>query len=338
MKIGAITQNKNQIYNDFGNVVTYQNSDGSFRNFGPYPTMNSGDSATQIYFQTAYVLISLIKHRDYSVGDYTSYRTRAFTYLDSPSKKLNIQPEAMSVAAYAYALNNETSKAEELMKEVEKHVIKDGPKEKCFKYSTQSSSCDIRHTAYSILAYVAMNQTTKARPLVLGLLKKFSLATSFQSTHGYAIAAEAIATLLSETKVAETDFTVTLKNDYDFERIMTFNALNSSYTGEVIFPDYSKRAYISSTGNGYCTVLTVIESMIRLPTIKSYFNIKIKPTVSLNKIREIEFCANHIANAEHGTNINDVRFEIDMPSGYIFKEMLDRQSKGHFIEVSLDFC
>lgn len=339
MRINAISVNKGFIQVDFRRLKALQASDGSFSNFGRYPERKSGVAASNKYFETAYILVSFLKYRDYFDQDYSSLINKAFAFLDSPSNQLNIQPEAHSIAAYAYALNNNTAKAEVHMLEVEKHAIIKGSKaltEKCMKLTKTSNSCDMRHTAYSILAYHAMAQPQKIKPLVLGIVKTFSLDKSFSHVHAYSIAAEAISTVLSEAKVTEVSMSVNLKNEFNFDHTVSISSKNSSSIEEVSFPDFSKYAYITTTGSGWCSVVIVVEKMIRSPTSKSYFNLAITRQENQNQFVRTKFCFK-FTGVEGSPDANhNIRFEVEMPSGYMFEEVEDKLNKA-FISVRNDF-
>ena len=335
MNIKAVTMNKALIQEDFRRLKAFQASDGSFSNFGRYPERVSGEAASNKYFETAFVLVSFLKYRDYFDQDYSSLINKAFGFLDSPSSKVSIQPEAQSIAAYAYALNNNIAKAEAHMLDVERFAVIKGSKastEKCFKATKTTTTCDMRHTAYSILAYHAMDQPQKIKPLVIGIVKTFSLDKSFSHVHAYSIAAEAISTVLSEAKVTEVDLSVNLKNEFNFDQTITLNSKNSSLVHELSFPDYSKFAYISTTGSGMCSVTMVVEKMIRFPVSKSYFNLTIARQENQKEFTRTKFCFKYIG-IDGTPDINDkVLFEVEMPSGYMFEEVEDKQNKT-FITV-----
>ncbi|XP_070504828.1 thioester-containing protein 1 allele S3-like [Chironomus tepperi] len=333
MNINAISVNKGLIQVDFRRLKDYQQSDGSFASFGTYPERSSNDAASNKYFETAYILISFLKYRDYFDQDYSELIRKAFNFLDNPSNKLSLLPDAHSIAAYAYALNKNYASAVKHMEEVEKNTITNGRGkivEKCFKSKSSSTSCDMRHTAYSILAYHAMNQLPKAKPLVLGIVKQFSSDKTF--LHQHSIAAEAISTILSESKVAAINMAVNLKNEFDFDKTVIINGNNLDIIHEIKFPDNSEHAIISTNGSGWCTVTIVKETLVTLKSLNPSFKLTINNQQSIiNQYSRVMFCFTFIGKVDDDDVQNDIRMELEMPTGYMFVEVEDTLNK-QFIE------
>ncbi|CAG9810251.1 unnamed protein product [Chironomus riparius] len=327
MDLNAIPQNTEVIKAELDALKTFQEPDGSFKNFGSMPKYRGNPESTK-YFQTAYILIPFIKFRKYFNTTYDDVINKGFASLDIPLKS---EVSALSVAALAYGLNGNKSKATSLLEEIKKSMIDGGKGEKCFKIMRNETKCDVRHTSYAMLAYMAINETVVAKELVTFLLKEHNVNLYYSNTHPHAIATEAVSTAMQGGKKIKTDFTVQLQNEGDFNKTVHVTSNNIKDTIEVEFPEYSSEAKIKSLGHGYCAITTIIEKTTKLDQANSKFTLNVKTySGSVSSEAIVNVCATYNANIDDNggsQSIFNVIYDVEFPSGYVYEELIGINQK-----------
>jgi len=329
MELNALKMNKQIIENELDEIKSFQDSEGKFTKFGNMPESDS-DPDTARYFETAYVLIPFLKFRALLSKDYSDVINKGMSYLKGSTNKLGLKRQALSMAAYAFALNNDTTEAKELLEAVEGDVIKNKT-EKCYKLERSSASCDLRHTSYTANAYLTLNDVNKARPAIVWLLQTYNINKYYSNTHAHAIATEAIAKFLSSLKLNKTsELTVNIRNDGDFNKNVLVNKNNSAEPIEFSVPDYSLMVNTSVSGYGYCSITTVVEKTLSVDVIDPKFTLKItQHNTSISSEKIIRVCATYNPNESQDSRqtLLNVIYDVKIPSGYIYSSIVDYEKK-----------
>lgn len=327
MEIDALPMNKQIIERELDALKSFQDSEGKFTNFGNVPK-SPEDNETANYFQTAYVLIPFLRFNKNLTKDYTDVISKGIGYLKGSTNKLKLKRQALSIAAYTFALYNDKVEAKNLLKAVESDIVQKN-KETCFKVERNSAECDLRHTSYAAIAYIALNDFDKAKSVIAWLLQTHNLNKYYSNTHPYAIATEAIAKYVSTLSTKKTEFTVNVKNDGGFNVNINVNKTNLINAIELDLPDYSLVLNTSISGSGYCSITTILEKIINVDVEDPLFSLKLtKKKTAINDEKIIEVCA--IYNPDDGQNTHtllNVIYDVKLPSGYIYASIVDNEKK-----------
>ncbi|KAL7011301.1 hypothetical protein ACKWTF_014218 [Chironomus riparius] len=337
MEIGAIPANKRIIQNELDALKNLQTEDGDFNDFGSFPEFLTTDrQETAKFFQTSFVLIPFLKFKGFIKKSYENVINKGFEYLNDMGNRLRTDNEGLSIAAYVYALNDNHDEAQNLLDVVEQEKFQISDKQRCLKISRSHSNCSIRHTSYAAIAYFAMNQGSNARPLINWLLESHNLNKYYANTHTYAIATEAIAKLASSRRSHGTNFTVQFKNEGNFNKTVNIEQKNVAKPVEIDFPDYSLTADMTISGHGYCSVTTIIEKTVTIGKTTPDFRVTVKPTSKrLNSNERIlKVCAVYDPQGDINlATLFDVIYDVEMPSGYIYLNVVDFEVRAHDIKM-----
>lgn len=331
MEIGALPRQTLIIEQELDYLKNKQQSNGEFEDFGDFPTTKDkyGTPAAS-FFKTAFVLIPFLKFKGLVDINYDNVIQKGFDYLKSNENRWQLNYEGYPVAAFAYALNNDKINANRLLSEIEKLSVDLGSNKKCYKVSRDDSECELRHTTYAVLAYVQLDEISKALALVNWLITFYNLNYYYSNTHDYALVTEPIAKLAKHLKTDSTQLKVTLKNERKFEKIVGINSENSEIFQEIQFPRYSQDVISIANGHGYCSITTIFERIVSLPIVTAKFKLTINPTEKNYKERIVKICAEYVGNSV----VMNVIYEVKMPSGYVFVEVIDIENQTGDIKVS----
>lgn len=333
MEIGALPINDKILKSELDALKSKQNADGGFTDFGTFPYFDRSDKKSN-YAETAFVLIPFLKLRKTSIGsNYQTQITKALNYLKSNNNKLGASKEGIALAAYAFGLVGEIIEAKYLIDNLQDASLGYPGNKKCFKISKNAEKCDMRHTSYTALAYLAINETSKAAELVNWLVKDLNLKYFYSNTHEYAVATEPIAKIASILKVNKTDFKVTLQNERNFTASVSITKNNADQMHYIEFPEYSQDVISVAEGHGYCSITTLYERLIKIPRLSNTFSLTVTPIKAIKDNFEATFqvCAEYYH--DQFTALVNVIYEVEMPSGYVFAEIDNLESKYKNIKV-----
>ncbi|KAL7012571.1 hypothetical protein ACKWTF_014933 [Chironomus riparius] len=320
MEIGALPKQSSIIQQELDFLKDRQQSNGEFENFGNFPsTEDKYGTPAASYFKTAFVLIPFLKFKTLVDKHYDDVVQKGFDYLKSNENRWQLNNEGYPVAAYAYALNNDKMNAHRLLVEVEKLSVDQGRNKKCYKVSRDDLECQVRHTTYAALAYIQLNEISKALPIVKWLLTVHNINFFYSNTYDFALTTEPIAKLAKHLKTDQTQLTVTLKNERNFQKIVDINDENSAIFQDIQFPQYSQDVISTANGHGYCSITTIFERSILLPKVTKKFKLTVTPIEKNDKERLVNVCAEYVGNSV----VMNAIYEIEMPSGYIYTEIMD---------------
>jgi len=327
MELEAIPSNPMILKRELDALKEFQEVNGSFKNFGNMPPFK-GSSDSKQTFQTAYVLIPFLKFQNMVKKKYDDVIRKGFEFLDESSLKSD--ENALAVAAIAYGLHGDVSKSKNLLKKIEELTLSpDGLK--CYKTMKNLTSCDLKHTSYTMLAYLSINMTSEAMKSVTWLLRIHNKNQYFSNTHDHAIATEAIAKVLSGTRVGATDFKVILHNEGNFNETIHITKENIKKTFEVEIPDYSLIANVTAFGAGICSITKIVEKTTKLEVTKSKFSLNVTAHLGIVENEAfVNICATYHAklDVEGGKQtLFNVIYDVEFPSGYAYSEVVDEQKK-----------
>ncbi|XP_070504812.1 CD109 antigen-like [Chironomus tepperi] len=324
MEIGALPRNPPIIEKELNLLENKQTSSGNFNNFGSIP------SNRDPYFQTAYILIPFLKFRNYVNKNYDAVINKGFSYLNGITSGSSSDMESYSIAAYAYALHGNHEMAKSLLKQTEKHKKEISKTKHCLN-SLSDNNCNIRHTSYAVIAYLTMNMVREAKPFSAWIMDSYKTNKYYSNTYSYAVAAEAISKfLIANPPDLKTDFTVTLTNEMDFNKVIHVTKANQKNEVEVIYPDYTLAARMSIQGSGFCSITKIMESTIALTQSSSKFTLSVTPRAgSSTSERIVKVCATYQPKEDEVSleTIFNVIYDVELPSGYIYEEIVNLSSK-----------
>ncbi|XP_070504939.1 murinoglobulin-1-like [Chironomus tepperi] len=316
MELGAIPESKEIIKKELDALKSFQTSSGNFSNFGNFPSTNNE------YSKTAFILIPFLKFKTTFSNGYDDVINKAFTFLNGINSESEVDMETLSIAAFSYALNGQHDQAQKLLDEAENNAVKIGSK-RCFKLSRNQWNCNLRHTSYAALAYLTMNKTDEAKPLVSYILGEYRMLKSLRHTFNYAIATEVIAKLLiiRQKSALKTDLTVTLPMEYNFNGHARITEANNKNPVEVVFPHNISQLKITINGTGFCSITNIIENTVVTPKKSSKFITSVETLNGSYSNEEIvQVCATYQPlYYEDGHNLFSVIYDVEMPSGYFYK-------------------
>ncbi|XP_070504691.1 CD109 antigen-like [Chironomus tepperi] len=318
MEIGALPYNEKIIKSELDVLKTKQNRDGGFTDFGSFPEFDRTGSKSN-YFETAFILIPFLKLRKTEIGKkYENQITNAFKYLKSNRNNIGDSKMGLALAAYAFGLAGETIEAKNLLDELQSASVSHSENKKCFKIKRSSESCDMRHTSYAALAYLAIDDISNAAKLVNWLVKDLNLKYLYSNTHEYAVATEPIAKIATILKVDNTDIKVTVKNERNFTASASITKKNADQMQFFEFPEYSQNVISFAEGHGYCSITTLYEHLIKISRLSSSFSLTVTPKISAGSKfdSKIQICAQF--NHPLYSSLVNVIYEVEMPSGYVY--------------------
>ncbi|XP_070504804.1 thioester-containing protein 1 allele S3-like isoform X1 [Chironomus tepperi] len=324
MEIGALPRNPPIIEKELNLLQIQQTSSGNFNNFGSIP------SNRDQYFQTAYILIPFLKFRNYVNKNYDAVINKGFSYLNGITSGSPSDMESYSIAAYAYALHGNHETAKSLLKQTVDHKKEIARTKHCLKKSIDAD-CNIVHTSYAVIAYLTMNMTREAKPFSAWIMDSYKTNKYYSNTYTYAVAAEAISKFLIAYPLnLITDFTVTLTNEMDFNKVIHVTKDNQKNEIEVLYPDYTLAPSMSIQGSGFCSITKITERTVALTRSSSKFTLSVTTqATSLKNEKIVKVCATYQPKDEDISmeTIFNVIYDVELPSGYIYKEIVNLSSK-----------
>lgn len=343
MELTLITHDKPAIEKEVEKLKEQQTPEGNFKNFGKFPDFNRNNrESTGTYFETAFILISILKAQSFTTKSYMDVINKAFGYLDDDKNKLTVDNEGLSIAAYAYSLgakynDDRISTVKEMLKKIEKFVIVTDNHQKCYRISLNENTCNMRHTAYTAMAYLKLNDIDKAMPLVYWLLKNYNFNLYTGYTYNTAILSEPIAEAAVTLNTASTNLKVTLKNELRFKEMLKFTQATVKNYHEIIYPPNSRLVDMTVSGTGFCSITRITELMIVEKFSYPKFDVTLKTDIKAQRNNEkiLRVCAKYDATDSSYLILVNVIYEVEMPSGYIYMGILDEKSKMKEIKVSL---
>jgi hypothetical protein len=238
--------------------------------------------------------------------------------------------EAYSVAALAYALNDDTDNAERMLNEVEKDIVRIDKVRKCYKLSKSQTTCHLRHTSYAAIAYLTLKRIEPVKAIISWILTQYRVINYFYYTYDVAINTEAISKFLVARQVALTsDLEFTFTNELDFRKVLHIKPANQKDTQEVVFPEYTLYPKVEVKGQGYCSVSYIVESTVALKKSNPKFKLTVKAPSATGTSRTVTVCATYQPQEEEvsAQTLFNVIYDIEMPSGFTFTEVVNLASK-----------
>ncbi|XP_070504802.1 CD109 antigen-like [Chironomus tepperi] len=341
MELKLIPMDKSAIEKELDVLKDAQTENGHFGNFGSVPDFDRHDRGnTQQYFETAYILVSFLKAKSLVDKDYSDVIDKAFSYLDNDKNKHSVDNEGLSIAAYANVLEGSYERkltAMELMDTIEKSSIEYKNNKKCLKIRPNDDKCSLRHTAYTALVYLKLDQIHKAMPLIYWLLKSYNFQTYNGYTYNVAIMTEPIAEAAIYLQTDSTDFEVMLKDELNFEKSLRITKENSTEAHKILFPSYSKLFSSTASGHGYCSITKITEKIYSQSKSSAAFEVTVGVMVNATNLRPkekvVQICAEFDASNSDFFTLSNVIYEVEMPSGYIYVGMVDEEKVSK--EISL---
>ena len=326
METGVIPKDSAIITNGLDSLKASQTENGSFDNFGNFLEFH-GDSESAQYFQTAFILIPFLKFRGFAAKKYDDVIDKGFNFLNGARNMKLLDKEALSIGAYVYALNNDINQLQEILNEVEESAVQIDENKKCYKLSENHTNCDLRHTAYAALAYITVNQVDYAKDIVKYILLQYKLRSYYGNDFNHVLSTEVISKyLIAKKDNTTTDFKVTFTSELGLESILNVTNSNQKDLHEFIFPDYTLHPKITINGTGVCSIRKIIESYTAVEHESSKFNVTVTPQPVVNQNeRIVRVCATYQpqGNFNKSDSLFSVIYDVEMPSGYLYKEIVD---------------
>lgn len=347
MKLDLITHDKPIIEKEMEKLKDAQTDSGNFTNFGKFPSFTDKESkrqSTATYFQTAFILISLLKAQEFVDKDYLDVINKAFSFLDSKTNRNPIDYEGVSIGAYAYALGmkHDSSREEvaiEFLRQLENAKVDHGDSKKCYKIKINSKACDMRHTAYAAMAYLKLDDVKSAMPLIYWLLKEFNFYSLSGYTYNTAILSEPIAEAAVALGVKSTDFEVTLNDRHRLNKSFKYTNANKNDRHEVKFIPNTKYIDMTVEGTGYCSITRIDETVVTEHILSPSFTVDIDSNIESTRSNEriVKICAMYNSTGLTETSIVNVIYEVEFPTGYVYAGILNEKKQQEFIKVSFSW-
>jgi len=332
MTADAVPMDKKVLFEHMDVLQGLQEADGTFTSskfnyFYGLPGTNQGDSYkdSEKYFAAAYCLIPAVRHRKFMDGKYDDFIKKGFSYLDNDNNRLQVMRYGLSIAAYVYALDNQPEKAKNLLKEVEKSYIHHADNKRCYKIFEGDTQCDVRHTTFVALTYLALNDIVKVEPIIYYLLSKKQAYDYTQNTQFLAVVTEPIADMGVILNVDDTNLKIAVKDEHSFNHEFQITSSNSDVPQTIEMPQKSEQVSSTISGKGYCTVSGIFERIVVVPQINNVFSVSIKKRSESGSAvtKYVEVCATYHQQTGMKPVLVNVVYEVEMPSGYIFLEVKD---------------
>jgi hypothetical protein len=298
--------------------------------------LSESNEQTKKYFKMAYLVIPFLRHISI-FSNHTMFIDEVFSFLDSDANRYGVNSEGYSIAAYAYALNNNTVAARELLKNNIKNlnIMNTIDNTKCLKLKNTNTECDLIHTCYTALAYIALDDLNEAMPIVKWIQDQYSHYKTLGTAYRYAMITGVIYAYSTKTKISDgTNIQVKINDNYGREK----NAKLIGGKNEEVYFEFhahSKSVNYLASGVGYCSIIITFESLLQSPMKGSKFVVTITPDNEIqNDERTAEICAKYTDTSINENNLNtmnNVIYEIQVPSGYKFTKI----QNYHKIAVNL---
>lgn len=325
IEIGALPEDIEMIEKELNVLKALQNENGSFDNFGTILEVK-GDANSVHYFQTAFILIPFLKFRGFVTKNYDDIIEKGFRFMNENTNMELLDREALSVAAYAYALNGSKNQTLEILSEIEKISNQIDKYHKCYKQSASESSCNLRLTAYATLAHLTIDKASNVKHCIIYLITQHNLRSYHGTNFNYAISVEAISKYLCTNSVDKlTDFIVKFTSERNLQKNLNVTNSNKNTRHGFIFPDNTLHPKMLIKGTGFCSVRKIIESRITVEQQSSKFNVTVTPLPTLVKNeRIVRICATFQPQGSFNNSqkLLSVIYDVEMPSGYIFEEII----------------
>lgn len=341
MSHDAIPQDKKTLFETLDMVRDQQESNGTFSYFKIYyfvsgTILTESFNYTERYFGAAFCMIPILKHKSLLDGRYNGFLEKGFRYLDKDENRLLVMRYGLSVAAYAYALDGQFDKAEDLLNEIEKVYFVSDKNRKCYKVFENDTECDTQHTSYVALTYLVMNDMIRAKPTIHYLMERKHIYKENGNDLNLGFATDPVAVMAVALHSDKTNLNVIIRNDHTFEKKLHIDDQNSVNSHTFAMPKGSKKIKSSVSGQGYCTVSVIFERIVYIPQVIDIFSTDIRIIYGTSNPREsVQVCGTYNHQMGMKTVLANVVYEVEMPSGYEFFETLEGDVHP---EVRVKYC
>jgi hypothetical protein len=288
------------------------------------------DTETQESFDirhTAFVLISYLKNPKLN-NRYKGTIENAFNYLDV--SKYIADSFALALIAYCYALNGQNQKTLDILLELNQNVATN--KNGKFVYWSSPNEHErfkVILTSYTALAYIKINQESKAKLFVEWLITQRNPQGDFFDDFDTAIGTEAVVEMARQPR--QTNMNVQVENAIG-EKVVDYmvnkeNAL-SPYYFEI--PKHFSEYKITASGMGKVVVGAFYEFTKNDDILRDTFDLNVHPTKS-DYQATIKTCVNYKMQSK----LNEtVIMEFALASGFVYEPQLNDFSKNELVKVN----
>lgn len=315
LEIGAFPKNTTFIEKILDELKSFQNANGSFRNFGNYP------ESTSECFQTAYALIPFIKmtNLNFLTKSYHDVIENGFSFIRSRFCAVN-NKESKYIVNLATAYYDKTNYLKFYDSERKSYFHKH------YDILNNLEKCDLTFTSYNAIYLLTVNRYYDAMALMPCIFEQYALFKNNKTSHSIAIAAEAISKFLIARPVyLPTNLKITIENEHNFKNIINITDENQNKITGIDFPKGSKKFKVVIEGTGLLLVNEISEKKITIPMdYKSYFKLDLKTFNGSNDYEKtIQICTTIQSkyNVTKNFTIVNAMSDIEFPPGYVYKKL-----------------
>lgn len=334
----------NSITNAINFIKTRQKPDGSFGD-----TLQSysyiGTTGTQQNVALAAFLVIAVLESG-KRPEHEDFVQKCLRYIDSKVIELNDNLD-VAISAYAFALHNDTLAHSFLHNLLENAILRNDEMwwsrdPTSLDVNKKKLSIDVEIASYAIMAFVTVNRTVEALPVVKWLIKQQKSNGEFHSTTDTILAIQAL-TMLG-AKFYTSDVGMTIKLDYERERKHIFEIKSSNDEDlqyKVLEPD-TRTVKLRATGSGLALLHINTRFNINMSNQQERFKLTVQQfepkrrktkTVSPDQtFLYLRICANFIplyGESRTGQTLIEVQF----PSGYAFDSTKTEKAKSQIVRV-----
>lgn len=317
MQFGVEPINPDIIRGALNYCVKNQDPDGSFNEiaYSKTPSSPAETSDSRRIRFTGFVLISLLKNKDFVQNPYTEAIEKGFEYIEN---RFNYDNYAAAVAAYASALANRTTQLNNYLYALETRCETDGDVKYWNINKTVTTTCadtQVLISAYTAMAYIEKGAIENAKPIIRWLMMQRNPQGGFGDSHSTAVAFEALSMMAEKTGVDNTNIHFELLNDASEKREYTLNNTNAKKAHIIPMPKSTLNVIINGEGSGYGLVSTYYEYYKIINQTSLTFGLYVNTKMESKDLARIEACVTrNIAN-----ELSDmVIMEFNLVSGYVY--------------------
>jgi hypothetical protein len=298
------------------------------------PLFNVGE--VTLFGVKAFTAIPFLKHQDIFKE---TYKDIIGKYLETLEKDYNNAEMSKStldlaIAAHAFALGGKYKA--KLCSDLEMYKFEYDDK-RCYKLKKSNKECNVILTVYMALTnilHVCPEDSSNVFPTIRWLYNKFDKDKSYSFER--AITSEVFAELKKGINSKKTSLRIEIENtlvtnkQFETVEISTENARNVT---QIKMSRYSKDIEYSVTGIGFWSIVFVHEFIKTTTVVSSLLALTVKVSNG-NASKHIKVCGSYKDNQQTKNNELRVFYEIDIPSGYIYKNILEMKEKNLVLNIT----
>lgn len=288
---------------------------------------SESDAKSNLVHNTCFALLALLINRNLE-DNFEIYQTQILKSINYVKGNMAVDNYAASICAYAFALANEGN--EGFINALEKEKVTDSEITYWQLNEKHEGNQNIREViaGYVARAYLHVNDTLKAKPIIKWLIKQRNANGGFSGTYSNVVCMEALSAMAMQFNSAEQNMKIKIENKDGTSKKHHINSSNALELKLIEMPKNTLNVTIEAEGTGYALISTYYEFTKTVDSISNYFDLQVTPSKANKDELKIISCV----TKKNDTENDQIMMEFSLSSGYVFmaekSDLMNKKTRG----------